>query len=75
MGYLGPYILKLSLNTLVKGGATPLSLAAMFFTFGFSQVARTYFDGRRIKVNGQITRLAFLDISAKVYESLLNLDL
>lgn len=75
LGYLIPIIIRTAMNSLVAGAATPLYLAALFSTFGFSQILRTYMEGSRIIINGQITRLAFLDISTRVYESLLNLDL
>ena len=73
--YLAPWLLKLALNSLVAGTANPMILTSYFSTFFVSQMLKTFFDGKRIEVNGQITRLAFLDISFRVYRSLLGLDL
>lgn len=65
----------MSINSLVKGIVSPWYFALLFTGFGMAQISRQYLEGLRIKVNGQITKQAFLDIATRVYSSLLNLDL
>lgn len=72
---MAPYLVKLATNALVAATASPLYLGMLFGAFGMSQVLRTYIDGSRIRINGQITKFAFLDVSTRVFESLLSLDL
>lgn len=74
-GYATPYLLKTALNLVVSASISPSSLATLFGAYWSSQILKTFFEGKRITINSQITRLAYMDMAMRIYSSLLNLDL
>lgn len=65
--------MKLGLDALSAGEPATFAILCLFGT-GLAQTLRVYFQGKRIIVNSRLTRLVYLETSAKVFHCLLNFD-
>lgn len=73
--FMNPLAMKVILNALAAHTATPFSVIGIMSGVAFVKILREYLDGKRIIINGQVTKHVYIETTVRIYETLMNLDL